>query len=93
MQILDDEVRQELCPDKLRTQEWLDVVEAAHGVGLRTSSTIMFGHCDPTRSWARHILALRDIQSRTHGITEFVPLPFVHMEAPIYLKGRLSYCA
>ncbi|KAK9857972.1 hypothetical protein WJX84_000526 [Apatococcus fuscideae] len=87
-EILDDEVRQELCPDKLRTQEWLDVVEAAHGVGLRTSSTIMFGHCDPTRSWARHILALRDLQARTRGITEFVPLPFVHMEAPIYLKGR-----
>ncbi|KAK9855445.1 hypothetical protein WJX84_009597 [Apatococcus fuscideae] len=87
-EILDDAVRQELCPDKLRTQQWLDVVEAAHGVGLRTSSTIMFGHCDPTRSWSRHILALRDLQARTHGITEFVPLPFVHMEAPIYLKGR-----
>ncbi|KAK9805644.1 hypothetical protein WJX72_009860 [[Myrmecia] bisecta] len=87
-EVLDDEVRAELCPDKLSTAEWLQVVEAAHRVGLRTSSTIMFGHCDTPRSWARHLVALRGLQSRTGGITEFVPLPFVHMEAPIYLKGR-----
>lgn len=74
----------------------LQVVEAAHKVGLRTSSTIMFGHLDSTASWARHIAALRDLQARTGGITEFVPLPFVHMEAPVYLKGdattRLFIC-
>ena len=59
-------------------------------MGLRTSSTIMFGHLDSTASWARHIAALRDLQARTGGITEFVPLPFVHMEAPVYLKGDAS---
>lgn len=86
-EILDDEVRATLCPDKLNTQEWLDVVEAAHEAGLRTTATIMFGHIDSYRSWARHLLALRDLQARTGGFTEMVPLPFVHMEAPIFRKG------
>ncbi|MCH9673568.1 MAG: 5-amino-6-(D-ribitylamino)uracil--L-tyrosine 4-hydroxyphenyl transferase CofH [Gammaproteobacteria bacterium] len=86
-EILDDEVRDIICPDKLRTQEWIDVIEAAHGVGLKTTSTIMFGHVDTYRAWARHLLHLRTLQSRTGGITEFVPLPFVHMEAPIFRKG------
>ena len=86
-EILDDEVRAVICPDKLSTREWLDVVETAHGLGLRTTSTIMFGHVERPRSWARHLLHLRDLQERTGGFTEFVPLPFVHMEAPIYLKG------
>jgi FO synthase len=87
-EVLDDEVRSVICPDKLSTQEWLDVVEAAHGVGFRTTSTIMYGHIDGPRNWARHLLRLRELQGRTGGITEFVPLPFVHMEAPMYLKGR-----
>ncbi|HEX2592396.1 MAG TPA: 5-amino-6-(D-ribitylamino)uracil--L-tyrosine 4-hydroxyphenyl transferase CofH [Rhizomicrobium sp.] len=87
-EILDDEVRAVLCPDKLSTGEWLSVIEAAHGVGLRTTSTIMFGHVERPVHWARHLLRLRTLQARTGGITEFVPLPFVHMEAPIYLKGR-----
>jgi FO synthase len=87
-EILDDEVRATLCPDKLGTGEWLAVIEAAHKVGLRTTSTIMFGHVEQPIHWARHLLRLRALQSRTGGITEFVPLPFVHMEAPIYLKGR-----
>jgi FO synthase len=87
-EILDDEVRAVLCPDKLRTQEWLDVVETAHRVGLRTTATIMFGHIEGTEHWARHLLAIRQLQKKTGGFTEFVPLPFVHMEAPIYLKGR-----
>jgi FO synthase len=86
-EILDDEVRAILCPDKLSTGEWLAVVEAAHQVGLRTTSTIMFGHMETTRSWARHLIKVRELQLRTGGITEFVPLPFIHMEAPIYLKG------
>ncbi|MCC7348511.1 MAG: 5-amino-6-(D-ribitylamino)uracil--L-tyrosine 4-hydroxyphenyl transferase CofH [Variibacter sp.] len=86
-EILDDEVRAILCPDKLSSQEWLDVVEAAHRVGLRTTATIMFGHVEEPRSWARHLLRLRDLQERTGGFTEFVPLPFVHMEAPMFLKG------
>jgi len=87
-EILDDEVRVTLCPDKLTTQEWLDVVEASHRVGFRTTSTIMYGHIDGPKNWARHLLRLRELQQRTGGITEFVPLPFVHMEAPIYLKGK-----
>lgn len=136
LQVLDDKVRDILCPDKLRTAEWLAVIEAAHSVGLRTTSTIMFGSVErgaigvtstvtsssnephllekqrflfiPVRPgawnlmrslrfcaisppgygpWARHLLAIRDLQRRTGGITEFVPLPFVHMEAPLYRKG------
>jgi FO synthase len=87
-EILDDEVRRELCPDKITTDEWLAVVAAAHGEGLATTSTIMFGHMETPGSWARHLLHLRALQTRTGMITEFVPLPFVHMETPIYLKGR-----
>ncbi len=87
-EVLDDEVRVTLCPDKLTTDQWLRVVEEAHRVGFRTTSTIMYGHIDRPKNWARHLVALRELQKRTGGITEFVPLPFVHMEAPIYLKGR-----
>ncbi len=87
-EILSDDVRRIICPDKLDTQAWLDVIEAAHRVGLRTTSTIMFGHVERAEHWARHLLALRDLQSRTSGITEFVPLPFVHMEAPMYYRGH-----
>ena len=86
-EILDDEVRAILCPDKVNTSQWLEVIETAHNVGLKTTSTIMFGHVETPTHWARHLVRLRDLQSRTGGITEFVPLPFVHMEAPIYLKG------
>ena len=86
-EILDDEVRAVICADKVTTAEWLDVVRTAHGLGLRTTSTIMYGHIEHSLSWARHLLALRDLQIETGGFTEFVPLPFVHMEAPMYLKG------
>jgi FO synthase len=87
-EVLDDEVRAIICPDKLRTQKWLDVIEAAHRVGLRTTATIMYGHVERPEHWARHLLAIRTLQEKTGGFTEFVPLPFVHMEAPIYLRGR-----
>jgi FO synthase len=87
-EILDDEVRRQICPDKLTTREWLDVARTAHGVGLPTTATIMFGHLDHPRHWARHLLAIRDLQMDTGGFTEFVPLPFVHMEAPLYRRGR-----
>jgi FO synthase len=87
-EILDDEVRRLLCPDKVSTGQWLAVHDAAHRAGLRSTTTIMFGSIEEPRSWARHLIALRDQQRRTGGFTEFVPLPFVHMEAPIYLKGR-----
>lgn len=87
-EILDDQVREHLCPDKVRTAEWAEVMITAHELGLRTTSTIMFGHIDHPRAWANHYEVLRQIQRRTGGITEFVPLPFVHMGAPIYLQGR-----
>jgi FO synthase len=87
-EILDDEVRAVICPDKLTTVEWLEVMRAAHGLGLRSTTTIMFGHVEGPEHWARHLLRLRALEAETGGFTEFVPLPFVHMEAPIALKGR-----
>jgi len=87
-EILDDEVRATLCADKIRTQQWLDVMRAAHRIGFRSTATIMFGHIERYEHWARHLLRVRRLQAETGGFTEFVPLPFVHMEAPIYLKGR-----
>jgi FO synthase len=87
-EVLDDEVRAVLCPDKIDTRRWLEVMRAAHRNGLRSTATIMFGHVDRYEHWARHLLRIRELQSETGGFTEFVPLPFVHMEAPIYLKGR-----
>ncbi len=86
-EILDDEVRAELCPDKLNTAEWIEVMHAAHAIGLRSTSTIMYGHMERPLHWARHLLRIRNIQSQTGGFTEFVPLPFVHMEAPMFHKG------
>jgi FO synthase len=87
-EILDDEVRRVICPDKVNTAQWLEVHDTAHRVGLRSTTTMMFGSVEGPRSWARHLLELREQQKRTGGFTEFVPLPFVHMEAPIFLKGR-----
>jgi FO synthase len=86
-EILDDEVRAVICPDKITTAQWLQVIETAHLLGLRTTATIMFGHVDRYAHWARHLLRLRELQSRTGGFTEFVPLPFVPMETPIHLRG------
>ena len=87
-EILDDEIRDIICPDKLRTDEWLEVIGTAHEVGLRTTATIMFGHVEQPIHWARHLVRLRTLQARTGGITEFVPLGYVHMEAPLWRKGR-----
>jgi FO synthase len=87
-EVLDDEVRAVICPDKITTAQWLEVHRTAHRAGLRSNNTIMFGHVDGPQNWARHLIAVRDLQRETGGFTEFVPLPFVHMEAPIYLKGR-----
>ncbi len=86
-EILDDDIRAIICPDKIDTAQWLDVQRAAHRAGLRTTSTIMYGHVETSASWAKHLLALRDLQAETGGFTEFVPLPFVHMEAPMYRLG------
>ena len=87
-EILDDEIRAIICPDKVKTAEWLEVMEAAHGAGLNSTVTIMFGHVEGYEHWARHLLRVRALQQKTGGFTEFVPLPFVPMEAPISLKGR-----
>ena len=87
-EILDDDVSAILCPDKVNTAQWLEVHDAAHRAGLASTTTIMFGAVERTRSWARHLIALREQQKATGGFTEFVPLPFVHMEAPIALKGN-----
>ena len=86
-EVLDDEVRALICPDKLNTAQWFEVVENAHRLGIRTTATIMFGHVDHYGHWARHLLRLRDLQTRTGGFTEFVPLPFVPTETPIHLRG------
>ena len=87
-EILDPPVRKILCPDKVTVREWLSVIRTAHRLGLRTTATIMFGSVEGPASWARHLNAIRDLQEETGGFTEFVPLPFVHMEAPIYLRGK-----
>jgi FO synthase len=87
-EILDDEVRRVICPDKVTTEQWLRVHDTAHRVGLRSNVTMMFGHVESSRSWARHLLRAREQQLRSGGFTEFVPLPFVHMEAPLWLRGR-----
>ena len=87
-EILDDRVRAHLCPDKVRTAEWAEVMITAHELGLRATTTMMMGHIDGPRPWANHLEVLRQIQRRTGGFTEFVPLPFVHMGSPIFLQGR-----
>jgi FO synthase len=86
-EVLDDEVRRVICPDKVTTDQWLEVHDTAHRVGLGSNNTIMFGHVDGPVNWARHLLRVREQQQLTGGFTELVPLPFVHMEAPMYLKG------
>ncbi|MGZ4336059.1 MAG: 5-amino-6-(D-ribitylamino)uracil--L-tyrosine 4-hydroxyphenyl transferase CofH [Gaiellaceae bacterium] len=87
-EILDDEVRQVICPDKVTTAQWLHVHDVAHRVGLRSNVTMMFGHVEGPRNWARHLVHARKQQRSSGGFTEFVPLPFVHMEAPMWLRGQ-----
>ena len=87
-EILSDDIRAIICPDKLNTQQWMEVVETAHSLGLPTTSTIMFGHVERYHHWAIHLLNLLEVQSRTGGISEFVPLPFVADEAPMYRRGQ-----
>ena len=87
-EILDDDIRFLLCPDKVNTEEWLECHRVAHQVGLRSNITIMCGAVEEPKHWARHILRTRDLQKETGGFTEFVPLPFVHMAAPIYLQRK-----
>jgi FO synthase len=86
-EILDDEVRWVLTKGKLPTSMWIEVVTTAHEVGLRSSSTMMYGHVDQPNHWVGHLNVLRGIQDQTGGFTEFVPLPFVHQSSPLYLSG------
>jgi 7,8-didemethyl-8-hydroxy-5-deazariboflavin synthase CofH subunit/7,8-didemethyl-8-hydroxy-5-deazariboflavin synthase CofG subunit len=87
-EILDDEIRAILCPDKINSDQWLEVHRTAHSVGLRSNITIMFGAVEGPASWAMHLIRTRDLQKETGGFTEFVPLPYVHMATPLFLKGR-----
>ncbi|HEY1824996.1 MAG TPA: 5-amino-6-(D-ribitylamino)uracil--L-tyrosine 4-hydroxyphenyl transferase CofH [Acidimicrobiales bacterium] len=87
-EILDDPIRATLCPDKINSEQWLEVHRTAHSVGLRSNITIMFGAIEAPDSWATHLLRTRDLQRETGGFTEFVPLPFVHMATPLFLRGR-----
>jgi FO synthase len=87
-EILDDEIRALICPDKVNTEEWLEAHRTAHSVGLRSNITIMFGSVEQPLHWARHMVRTRDLQRETGGFTEFVPLPFVHMATPIYLQHK-----
>jgi FO synthase len=86
-EILDDDVRWVLTKGKLPTAQWIEVVQTAHSVGLPTTSTMMYGHVDEPRHWAGHLTLLRRLQQESGGFTEFVPLPFVHTNAPLYLAG------
>jgi FO synthase len=86
-EILDDEIRWVLTKGKLPTRTWIEVITTAHRIGLPTTSTMMYGHVDHPRHWVAHLRVLSRIQEETGGFTEFVPLPFVHTSAPIYLAG------
>jgi len=87
-EILDDRIRKYLCPDKITSKQWAYVMEVAHSLGIKSTATIMFGHIDDIESWTNHYSLIRNLQERTHGFTEIVPLPFVHMGSPIYLQGK-----
>ncbi len=86
-EILDTRVRPKITPQKLSAEDWITLMRAAHETGLRSTTTIMFGHIDDPRAWAIHLLRLRDLQAETGGFTEFVPLPFVHHRAPMFMRG------
>ena len=87
-EILDDRVRKYLCPDKITSSQWAYVMEVAHSLGIKSTATIMFGHIDDVDSWVNHFSLIRNVQNKTNGFTEVVPLPFVHMGSPIYLQGK-----
>ena len=87
-EILHDEIREQICADKLNTAQWLEVMRTAHEVGFKSTATIMFGHVDRPKHWAAHLHAIRKLQDASGGFTEFVPLPYVAAEAPMYRKGK-----
>jgi 7,8-didemethyl-8-hydroxy-5-deazariboflavin synthase CofH subunit len=87
-EILDDEVRSTLSPNKLKVAQWIEIIRAAHALGIPTTSTMMYGHVEGPEHWVRHMLLLRQIQSETHGFTEFVPLGFIHSKTRLYRIGE-----
>ncbi|MEM3382776.1 MAG: 5-amino-6-(D-ribitylamino)uracil--L-tyrosine 4-hydroxyphenyl transferase CofH [Nitrososphaerales archaeon] len=89
-EILDDEIRSIISPGRIKTRDWIRVIKTAHKIGIPTTSTIMYGHIESSLHKAKHLSIIRDIQKETHGITEFVPLSFVHSEAPMYKKGLVK---
>lgn len=86
-EILVDDVRRVICPGKISTAEWIRIIKEAHRLGIRTTATIMYGHCETVLDRVRHLSILRDIQDETGGFTEFVPLSFIHMNTPLYRSG------
>ena len=86
-EILDDQVRRSLSPNKLKVRQWIEVVRTAHGLGIPSTSTMMYGHTELPEHWVRHLLLLREIQKETHGFTEFVPLGFIHSQTKLFRKG------
>jgi 7,8-didemethyl-8-hydroxy-5-deazariboflavin synthase CofH subunit len=89
-EILDDDIRKRISPGRISTAQWIEVITTAHCLGIPTTSTIMYGHVETERHCARHLLLLRDLQRRSGGFTEFVPLSFVHTEAPLYGDSRVT---
>jgi FO synthase subunit 2 len=87
-EILCDSVRKKICPDKILTGEWVEIITQAHMLGLKTTATIMYGHCESDADRAVHLSVIRDIQDETGGFTEFVPLSFIHYNTPLYLQGH-----
>jgi 5-amino-6-(D-ribitylamino)uracil---L-tyrosine 4-hydroxyphenyl transferase len=87
-EILDDEVRLSLSPNKLKVQRWIEVIRTAHELGMPTTSTMMYGHTERPEHWVKHLLLLREIQKETHGFTEFVPLGFIHLQTRLFQSGH-----
>ena len=87
-EILVDSVRERICAEKIPTAEWIRIIKEAHGIGIPTTATIMYGHCESDADRVKHLAILREIQDETHGFTELVPLSFIHMNTPIYRSGR-----
>jgi FO synthase len=87
-EILDDDVRRLLSPNKLRVRQWIDVIRAAHALGIPSTSTMMYGHVEEPAHWVRHLLLLREIQRDTGRFTEFVPLGFIHSQTRLFRTGR-----
>jgi len=87
-EILVDSVRDRICRQKIPTREWIRIITEAHGLGIRSTATIMYGHCETDTDRVKHLAILRDIQDETNGFTEFVPLSFIHMNTPIFKEGN-----